>query len=86
MACLFYRKKVFAVLLRQFSELIDALMKQAVQLHSQMMATSILFDADSTDWSSYKDFYEVILLLTFSVNHRPSQHYFNLLLYLLFHI
>ncbi|XP_025078589.1 uncharacterized protein KIAA0825-like isoform X3 [Pomacea canaliculata] len=51
-------KKVFAVLLRQFSELIDALMKQAVQLHSQMMATSILFDADSTDWSSYKDFYE----------------------------
>lgn len=54
-----FRKKLFTLLLRQFSELIDALMKQSVQLHSQAIATTILFDADSTNWGNSKDFYEV---------------------------
>ena len=52
------RKKLFSALLRQYGELIDTLMKQTVQLHSQAMATSILLDADSTDWANNKDFYE----------------------------
>nr|KAG5701345.1 hypothetical protein BaRGS_006119 [Batillaria attramentaria] len=52
-------KKLFSPLLRQFSELIDTLMKQIVQLHSQAIATSVLFDAESTDWDNNKDFYEV---------------------------
>ncbi|KAK7489267.1 hypothetical protein BaRGS_00019519 [Batillaria attramentaria] len=51
-------KKLFSPLLRQFSELIDTLMKQIVQLHSQAIATSVLFDAESTDWDNNKDFYE----------------------------
>ncbi|KAL8577449.1 hypothetical protein ACOMHN_048084 [Nucella lapillus] len=51
-------KKLFAALVRQYSELLDALMKQIVQLHSQTVATSILMDADSTDWANIKDFYE----------------------------
>ncbi|KAK7115922.1 hypothetical protein V1264_001706 [Littorina saxatilis] len=51
-------KKLFSTLLHLYSELIDTLMKQTVQLHSQAMATSILMDADSTDWANIKDFYE----------------------------
>lgn len=52
------RKKLFSALLRQYGEVIDTLMKQTVQLHSQAMATSILLDAESTDWANNKDFYE----------------------------
>jgi hypothetical protein len=59
--CELCRKKPFSTWLRHYSELIDALMKQTVQLHSQAMATSILMDADSNDWANNKDFYEVSL-------------------------
>ncbi|XP_076443333.1 uncharacterized protein KIAA0825-like isoform X2 [Babylonia areolata] len=51
-------KKLFTTLVRQYSELLDAVMKQIVQLHSQTVATSILMDAESTDWANFKDFYE----------------------------
>ena len=61
------RKKLFSTLLRQYGELIDSLMKQTIQLHSQVMATSILLDAESTDWANNKDFYEASYSLSLSL-------------------
>lgn len=58
-----FRKKPFCGLYKQFVELTDSLTQQVIELHTQLISTSILHDADGGDWANMKDFYEV------SVNH-----------------
>ncbi|XP_048250492.1 uncharacterized protein KIAA0825-like [Haliotis rufescens] len=51
-------KKPFCGLYKQFVELTDSLTQQVIELHTQLISTSILHDAEGGDWANMKDFYE----------------------------
>ncbi|BFZ00995.1 hypothetical protein BsWGS_04035 [Bradybaena similaris] len=51
-------KKFMSSLLKQYTELVDGLGKHLLQLHNQLVCTSVLSDADSGSWSDLKDFHE----------------------------
>ncbi|XP_041373481.1 uncharacterized protein KIAA0825-like [Gigantopelta aegis] len=51
-------KRPFAILHKQSVELIDAFTKQIVELHKQLVSTSVLHDAEGNNWADPKDFYE----------------------------
>ncbi|XP_005088941.2 uncharacterized protein KIAA0825 [Aplysia californica] len=51
-------KKFMTSLLKQYTDLIDGLGKHILQLHNQMLATSVFSDADSGNWAEIKEFQE----------------------------
>ncbi|KAK6179051.1 hypothetical protein SNE40_011497 [Patella caerulea] len=51
-------KKVFLGLLKQLSDLVESLSKQILDIHNQLLATTVLHDAECHHWNDSKDFYE----------------------------
>ncbi|KAH9488353.1 hypothetical protein Btru_063709 [Bulinus truncatus] len=51
-------KKFMSSLLKQYTDLIDGLGKHLLQLHHQLISTSVLCDAESGNWSETKEYYE----------------------------
>ena len=54
-----FSKRPFSLLYKQFVELVDSLSELLIQVHNNFIATSILHDADSSNWAEMKEFYEV---------------------------
>ena len=54
-----FSKRPFSLLYKQFMELVDSLSDLLIQLQSNFIATSVLHDADSSNWAELKEFYEV---------------------------
>ncbi|KAH3834366.1 uncharacterized protein KIAA0825-like isoform X2 [Dreissena polymorpha] len=51
-------KKPFSVLYKQFVELVETLTEQVIQRHGNYIASSVLHDTDSHNWTENKEFYE----------------------------
>ena len=58
---MFYSRRPFPLLLRQYGEFIDDVSDQIVNYHNQLIVTVILQDAQSHDWTDWRAFYEVNL-------------------------
>lgn len=53
-------RRPFAVLHRQYSELVESLTNQIMNYHKHIIATVILQDAESHNWGDQRPFYEVL--------------------------
>ena len=55
----FSGKKAFPTLYSQYCQGVDALSRQIIERHNNILMTSILHDAESNFWQDSKEFYEV---------------------------
>ncbi|ELT90139.1 hypothetical protein CAPTEDRAFT_227345 [Capitella teleta] len=51
-------KRPLSTLYKQFCELVEALAKQTVEMHTYSLQTFLLHDAESLNWNDSKDFFE----------------------------
>ena len=71
-------KRPFSLLYKQFVELVDSLSDLLVQVHKNFIATSVLHDADSTNWPEMKEFYEVCISNK-NGTHTPAKKLYGML-------
>ena len=64
-------KKLLWPLYRQFCDLVDDMSRQLIEYESQLLATSLLQDAESNDWQSTNHFYEV------TTQHYCTSHFYE---------
>ena len=73
-ACIYSSKKPFNLEYKLYVELVETLTDQIIQRHNNYMATAILHDIDSNNWTDNKEFYEVSSLVQLLILVLLQQH------------